>query len=121
MDSFNKIISFVLGLVVVVVFLAILSTKFNLNQKLLPLAGGAKATPTPTKIQTITPSPVSLTIVTGFPTPTGMRPYQTNTTTVINQTGSATAIPKTGVETIFLPFVISTLLGGAFLRKTGKK
>ena len=100
-------------------FLAILSTKFNLNQKLLPLAGGAKGTPTPTK--TLTPGPTSLTIVTGFPTPTGMRPYQTNTTTVINQTGSAMTIPKTGVETIFLPFAISTLLGGALLKKMGKK
>lgn len=118
MDSFNKVISFVLGLVVVVVFLAILSTKFNLNQKLLPLVGGAKATPTPTK--TLTPSPTSLTIVTGFPTPTGMKPYQTNTT-VINQTGGATTIPKTGVETVFLPLVISAFAGGFLLKKTGKK
>ena len=57
MDSFNKVLSFVLGLVVVVVFIAVASKRLNLNTKFLPFSSGAanKVTVIPT------PSPVAKT------------------------------------------------------------
>lgn len=56
MDQFNKAISFILGLVVVAVFIAIASGRINLKNK-LPLF--AKSTPTPAL--SITPIPTTIT------------------------------------------------------------
>ncbi|MBI5123775.1 hypothetical protein HZA75_08030 [Candidatus Roizmanbacteria bacterium] len=97
MDSFNKVISFVLGLVVVLVFLAVITGKLNLKSK--PF-GGSSPTSTPTPTQK--PSP----------------------TNVYNQTSISTApksIPATGLPTLFIPMLLAGLVGGGFLRKSGKK
>ena len=55
MDQFNKAISFFLGLIVVVVFLAVATGKINLKGKTLPFLKGSTVTTTPTP----TPEPIS--------------------------------------------------------------
>lgn len=117
MDSFNKIISFVLGLIVVVVLLVILTGRFNLREKFLPLQGLTKTSPT------VTPTPQTTTRKGGQKVvinPTGIstnyRPYNQT-----SQTGGAvTSIPKTG-PALLLPFALSGLFGGVFIRSKAKK
>jgi hypothetical protein len=98
MDSFNKIISFVLGLVVVVVFLAVISGRLNLGSK--------KASPTPTPTPTPTVAGTSISKVTISQTP-------------INNYQNPKTIPSTGPELLF-PLVFSSFLSGLYLKKTGK-
>lgn len=130
MDSFNKVISFVLGLVVVLVFLAVITGRLNLKSK---TSSASKSVPTPTSTQkkgeglfgffkSASPTPT--------PTPT-QKPSSTlkiGTTVsgnnVYNQTSGPTApksIPATGLPTLFIPMLLSGLVGGSFLRKSGKK
>jgi len=133
MDSFNKVISFVLGLVVVLVFLAVITGKLNLKSK-LPSTTASKSILTPTPVQknnggffgffksTTSPTPT--------PTPT-QKPssitintnenniYKQNSQTV--QYSNAKTIPSTGLPTLFIPILLSGLVGGSFLRKSGKK
>ena len=45
MVNFNKVLSFILGLVVVIVFVIVLSKRLNLQSKFIPF--GNKPTPTP--------------------------------------------------------------------------
>ncbi|GAB4218633.1 MAG: hypothetical protein Fur009_0320 [Candidatus Microgenomates bacterium] len=107
MDSFNKIASFILGLVVVIVFFAVVTGKINLGKYTPSFA--KKPTPTPTSISTVT--------VEENKTPTTLvnNTYKTTSSTTPKK------IPSTGVETIFIPTLFASGLGGAFLRKTGKK
>ena len=127
MDSFNKVISFVLGLVVVLVFLAVVTGKLNLKGK-------------STSTSNITPTPVQknngglfgfLNRPTLTPTPT-QKPYPISTISVsgnntYNKYGPTStpsypkSIPSTGLPTLFIPILFSGLAGGSFLRKTGKK
>lgn len=135
MDSFNKVISFILGLVVVIVFFLVLSGKINLKSKLA--SNGASATPTP--ISTVSKSTDNgffnlgafLNQPTVTPTPTSTQ----NPTTIssITVSGNNTynqvspsvktgkTIPSTGLPTLFIPALFSGLMGGSFLRKTGKR
>ena len=46
MGNFNKVLSFILGLVVVIVFVIVLSKRLNLQSKFIPF--GSKTSPTPT-------------------------------------------------------------------------
>lgn len=104
MDSFNKVISFILGLVVVVVFLAVVSKRIDLSKKLLPLSQTGTAvsvTPTASQSKGSTPTPTN-----------GYNRYQTTTTVTIPST-----IPATGSPTILIPFAISALFAGIGLRK----
>ena len=123
MDSFNKVISFVLGLVVVLVFFAVVTGKINLKSKTSPSSpvqknsGGffglfKSASPTPALIPTSTPS--SITINTS-----GNNVYKQNNQT--SQYSNAKSIPSTGLPTLFIPILFSGLVGGSFLRKAGKK
>jgi hypothetical protein len=130
MDSFNKVISFVLGLVVVLVFFAVVTGKINLKSK----TGSVSNT-------TLTPTPIQKNN-TGFfgffkstsPTPTPTQkpsPITINTNTnennvykQYNQTSSSTtpkSIPATGLPALFIPMLFSGLVGGNLLRKSGKK
>jgi len=133
MDSFNKVISFVLGLVVVLVFFAVITGKINLKSK-------TNTTSTSRSTLSPTPTPKSSGGFFGFfkpatptPTPT-LKPISSITTNTgasgnntYNQNGqtvkypSAKSIPSTGLPTIFLPILFSGLAGGSFLRKAGKK
>ena len=114
MDNFNKVLSFILGLVVVIVFFAVLTGRLSLKKgfpfistKTTP-AISTKATPTAKADVTPTPTPVS-SVVVSSPTPTYQR-YQTTTKT-------PSSIPSTGSPTLLLPFLISTLAAGFYLRK----
>jgi len=110
MDSFNKVISFVLGLVVVVVFLAIASGRIDLRQKIGGLSQTKKTTngfllfgqnPTPTS--NITPTPKTTTA----------------STTVYNQYNQTIPkkIPASGSPTLVLSLLFPCLLGGVYIRK----
>lgn len=107
MDSFNKVISFILGLVVVIVFLAVVSRRIDLTKNLLPLSRtGSAVTATPAV------SPASKT---GTPSPTsGYNRYQTNQTTAAPRPST---IPATGSPTLFIPFAISALFAGLQLKR----
>ncbi len=103
MDNLNRTISFILGLVVVIVFLAFITGRLNLKSR-LPILGGptvtstAKVTPTVTPPLTISPS--------ASPTNSVYHPYPTS-------------IPSTGSPTLLLPILLSGLTTGIFLiRKT---
>lgn len=113
MDSFNKVISFILGLVVVLVFVAVITGKINFKKGLPTLAN---VTPTVTPSPTKTPSSkVSIN-----PTMSaGSGSY-----TSYNNSGKTTTpskIPSTGLPTLFIPSLLAAATGGSFLRKTGKK
>lgn len=116
MDSFNKIISFVLGLVVVIVFFAVVTGRINFKGGLPRLT---KATVTPTQSPTPTPSSESGTRIVISPTSasnTGR--YQQQQAQAQKKT---TQIPATGLPTLFIPSLLAGAGMGAFLRKAGKK
>jgi hypothetical protein len=133
MDSFNKVISFVLGLVVVLVFFAVATGKINLRSKSI---SAIKTSPSPTPITTqknndgffaflkpksptLTPVPTktisSITINTK-----DNKVYKLDTVQVV-QNQNVKSIPSTGLPTVFIPILLSGLTGGAFLRKAGRK
>lgn len=98
MDSFNKVISFVLGLVVVLVFLAVITGKLNLKSK-------------PTSTSALTPTP------TQKPSPT----IAINVSSNDVYSTTPKSIPATGLPTLSIPILLLGLVGGNFLRKTDKK
>ena len=104
MDNFNKVVSFVLGLVVIVVFLAIITGRFRLGNTLTNLTKrNVTATPTPSKKN---------------PTPTRVvSKNQKKTPITYNQYQAPTSIPSTGAPTLFVPLLISGLFVGRFLQK----
>ena len=103
MDNFNKIISFVLGLIVVIVFLLVITGKFNLKNKINIL--GNKTVPS------LTPTPI-ITQVVNLPSPTAK---------VSAKVARAKTIPSTGSPTLLLPLFFSSLASGIYLRNKGKK
>lgn len=127
MDSFNKVISFALGLVVVLVFFAVVTGKINLKSKTSTTAAKTTITPTPTqknsggffgffKSSTPTPTPTTKSTSSNTEETGDNNVYKQNTTT-----SSAKSIPSTGLPTLFIPMLISGLAGGSLLRKAGKK
>ena len=124
MDNFNKVISFVLGLVVVLVFVAVISGKINLRGKsttpsttaktgtLFGFNLNKKTTPTPTS------KPVS-SITINDKTTTKANNYGSYSAS--GKTTTPTTIPSTGLPTIFVPLMLVGSLGGSFLSKVGKK
>lgn len=100
MDNLNKTVSFVLGLVVVLVFLAIITGRLNLKNK-IPLFSG-KVSPTP--IVKITPTPTKLVESSAYGN-YAMKGKVPST------------IPSTGSPTILLPLLFSGLGGGIFLMR----
>ena len=111
MDQFNKAISFFLGLIVVVVFLAVATGKINLKGKTLPFLKGATVTVTPTPTAEVVGAQ-------NKPTPTIKQNSQYRTYS--SSVNTASTIPSTGPE-LLLPLVISTFFGGSFLRKMSQK
>lgn len=120
MDSFNKVLSFVLGLIVVIVFIVVLSNRLNLGNKLLPFRQSSP-TPTPkTVAKGTTPTPTV-----GFFQPTtqpqakggqqaGQQPTQQPAQ---GQKGTVKSIPATGSPTEALLILNSALLLGFYLRR----
>lgn len=114
MDSFNRVISFVLGLVVVLVFFAVVTGKLKLPGKFS--SPFAKTTPTPTPISTVKIDEQTESGTGGSVLGNNYK-AQTPTKTP-TKPGS---IPATGLPTLFIPSLLAGGLGGAFLRKAGKK
>ena len=105
MDNFNKIVSFVLGLVVIVVFIAVLTGRFKLRDKIPFLSG--KVTPTPTL--TI-PTPSAL------PTPIAM-PTTTYHSYTAGNKPNPPSIPSTGSPTFLFPLLLAGLATGSYLKR----
>lgn len=128
MDSFNKVVSFVLGLVVVLVFLSVVTGKLNLKGK---SASTSVITPTPVQKSNDglfgffnKPTPTSTPIPTQKPLP--ISAINVGGNNVYNQYGPTSpsypkSIPSTGLPTLFIPTLLSGLVGGSFLRRSGKK
>lgn len=149
MENFNKVLSFILGLVVVVVFVSVLSGRLNLGLK-EKLIGGktqAKATPTPTPKQTTkapsgkeskkqeqeqvkktTSEDKDIMIVSqdvSQPLDTLEIASDKITTSALTtqkiEKGGVKEIPQTGIDFGLLSLAFSTLTAGFYLRKSGKK
>ncbi len=120
MDQFNKAISFFLGLIVVVVFLAVATGKINLKGKTLPFLKGSTVTttPTPTLEPTSTSSLSKVSNTQNKPTPGTVQNSQYRSYS--GSVNTANTIPNTGPE-LLLPLVVSTFFGGSFLRKISQK
>jgi hypothetical protein len=123
MDNLNKIISFVLGLIVVVVFIAIVTGRFKLGTGLKNIA---KTKITPTVTATVTPTPTTTRKIVVI-TPSVQKSTNTYKTangqvkvTQITGNGVST-IPNTGAPTLLLPAAFSMLAAGSFLRKKANK
>lgn len=115
MDNFNRTISFVLGLVVVIVFLAVISGRINLKNKLSSLT---KSSTTPPPKTTTMPTPANKKIISQISVaPTSfINNYQTNKPINAQQNNLKT-IPNTGLPTILLLLLFSSLLMGFGLKK----
>lgn len=129
MSGFNKATSFILGLIVVLVFLFVFGSRVNLSDKLIAFKN-IKVTPTPTVAATITPTPKkgffeSLFARKATPTPTPKLAEAAIKGTATTNTGSSTGttavtpqtIPQTGSPTILFPILVSALGSGIYLRK----
>lgn len=109
MEGLNKIISLFLGLIVVVIFFAVISGRINLKNK-FPKLTGTKATITPTT----TPKPASIKVTSEadqLP-----HPYK-KPTPILTQTRRLTSIPATGAPTALIPLAFASFFGGMYLRK----
>ena len=145
MDQFNKVLSFILGLVVVAVFIVVASGKINLKGINLPKANTALNV-TPTSIPNITPKPTSKPWFSFFgqpaatptPKPTAKPTSTPNTTGYSNGgsqqqnqqdpnyhaysgTNAPSSIPNTGIPLVLFPLFGTSLLTGVFMKRTGKK
>lgn len=110
MDDFNKVVSFILGLVVVVVFIAVIIVRSGVGKRLLPFVGtNTSPTPTMSVSQTsklLTPTPKTL-----------YGKYQNSVTS----TKTPETIPSTGLPTLFIPSLLAAAAAGFKLKKTGRK
>jgi len=120
MEGFNKAISFILGLVVVVVFIAIVTGRINLFKKGgQPIFSGgifSSATPTPSLEPAPTSSAMILSPTAGQANPTN-HPYQSNNSGAVK---TPSTIPSTGPE-MLIPLVAFALVLGVFLRRLALK
>lgn len=138
MESFNRVLYFILGLVVVLVFIIVFTGRLNLGKTFRPLAGNTTPTPTP-QVQerkgffsflggrpTATPTPAARATVTPAPgqamSGTTGQPSQptTQTTSQMSTKGGVTnvqTIPATGSPIQILIFSIPALSAGFYLRR----
>ncbi len=125
MEQFNKALSFILGLIVVAVFIVVASGKINLKNIGFPKAKTTTktvASPTPTPKKTPTTAGTTSNSQTGTSTQqnANYHSYASNGTTK----GGApvpSSIPNTGVPIVLFPALLSSLSAGIFLRSSGKK
>ena len=107
MGDFNKIFSFVLGLLVVVVILAIVTKRFNLSDRVRFSKGGAA---------TVSPTPFDTIEITG-----GSVAGESSNKPTFPQKGytgkNPTQTPKTGPAETLLFLSFSSAVAGLYLRK----
>ncbi len=150
MGDFNRVISFVLGLIVVVVFIAVVTGRLNIRQRILTsndrkvvltatptptpkstekkgfFSFLGKATPTPTLTPTIKPTRIVRISPTIYKNTQVMYiqpskvPTPTLTYMVYQKNQSIESIPETGAPTILLPLEFGTLAVGFLLKKIKK-
>lgn len=116
MGDFNKVISFVLGLIVVVVALVVITRKYDFTKKLLPLSSNAKVSVTPTPTGRL----ISEVIVKGESGENSqVNNYQKNNYQQPTNTSGRTpsSIPATGGPTFLLPIYAASFFLGLRLRK----
>src|SRR3989338_8014488 len=97
MESFNKVLYFILGLVVVLVFIIVFTGRLNLGKTFRPLAG-----------------------TTATPTPTVQMNQQAGNQQMTSKGGTVTkvqTIPATGSPAHILFLAVPTFLSGFYLRK----
>src|SRR3989344_8705330 len=119
MGNFNKVLSFILGLVVVIVFVIVLSKRLNLQSKFIPF--GNNPTPTP-KVKEVKE------IVKKEPEIKFTEPTEIETKEVVNNmvntddnaTKNISSIPETGPSTSLLYMYSSLGALGIFLRRFKK-
>ena len=128
MEGFNKAISFILGLVVVVVFVAVLTGRINLKNRIPSFNAGifSRTTPTPTVLKPTGQQTTTVVLDNQNQTQSNTdnqgnvnyHQYQTNNTTPLNN--KTTSIPNTGPE-LFFPIVFSGLSMGLIFKKISHK
>ncbi len=112
MGNFNKVLSFILGLVVVIVFVIVLSKRLNLQSKFIPF--GNNPTPTPT----VSNKPES---TKEEPEIKFTEPAEIPAETIVdNAVSKIQSIPETGPSTSLLYFYSSAGILGIFLRRFKK-
>ena len=134
MESFNKVLYFILGLVVVLVFIIVFTGRLNLSKNFKPLANISPA-PTPKVLpkkgffsffgggQGSTPTPTPTVKPTAIPTPAQTNPGQYMPQPHPNNqkqpvlTGQTKSIPATGSPIEILYLAVPTLSAGLYLRK----
>ena len=142
MEQFNKALSFILGLVVVAVFIVVASGKINIKGINLAKSGvkpsvtpiltpkptskpwfsfGTKPTSQPTKAPTAKPKTQSI-VYTNTPTDQALQVKQIDPN-YHSYSGSTvpTSIPNTGIPIVLFPLLGTSLLTGMFMKKSGKK
>jgi len=118
MDNFNKLFSFVLGLIVVVVFFAVLTGRINFKNKFVPLTSfnsSNKTTPTPTK--SAGNSNLNKKIVSSLEVENQSLASSYKNYSSPSGLNNLKSIPSTGSETFLLPLMFSGLIGGFSLRR----
>lgn len=126
MEQFNKALSFILGLIVVAVFIIVASGKFNIKGlNLAKSASPTKAAPTMTPIPTKSLSALTTTKTNIIKkvTPTQAQQQKKVDPNFHSYSGSnvPTSIPSTGVPIVMFPLLGSSLLTGIFMKKSGKR
>ena len=128
MDQFNKALSFILGLVVVAVFIVVASGKFNFKN--ISLFKGktptASVSPTPSASPTKTPAQstqtsTSVVVQTKSGTFVTVTPTYNPSFHAYNGTTAPTSIPKTGVPIVFFPLLGAAFFSGISLNAFSKK
>ncbi len=149
MEQFNKALSFILGLVVVAVFIVVASGKFNIKGFNLPTTKTA-STITPTVTPYMTPKPTSKPWFSFFSQPKATptiapKAYPTTKPTAVPKvvtynngsvqkqiqqdpnykpysgSNAPTSIPNTGIPIVLFPLFGASFVTGAFMKKAGKK
>lgn len=126
MENANKIISFVLGLIVVIVVLLLITGRLGLfkGKNILPISRGNTSSPTPSPKKTAqgnnqSPTPTSRrlavnTIATATPTPVMQN---NNTSNQQKDSDTIKTIPSTGASTELFVVLLALLIGGTYLSK----
>lgn len=118
-SSFNKIISFVLGLIVVIVFFAIITGRININRN-IPFFSRRTSSITPTLTPTPQSTIVSSVTIEDRKSDNMKNKYQeaNNKYLTTENQKKPTTIPAAGLPTFFVPLMFIGFLGGYFLKKT---
>lgn len=119
MGNFNKVLSFILGLVVVIVFVIVLSKRLNLQSKFIPF--GNKTNPTPTITKSSDKDSEKPTDKTkDMPEIKFTQPEEQETQEIQESVKQIQSIPETGPSTALLYLYATIGTAGIFLRRFKK-